>query len=56
MWAEKYDRPRFAYAIERKIKKWSAAKKKVLIEERFDDLKNYAKCLNKTSHLYWKER
>lgn len=51
-----YSRPRYAYAVERKIKKWSVVKKKALIEERFDDLKNYARCLNKTSHLYWNDK
>jgi putative endonuclease len=56
VWAEKYSRPRFAYEVERKIKKWSVAKKKALIEERFDDLKNYARCLNKTSHENWKRK
>jgi putative endonuclease len=56
MWAERYSWPRDAYAAERKIKKWSVKKKKALIEERFDDLKNYARCLNETSHLYWREK
>ncbi|MEO5641971.1 MAG: GIY-YIG nuclease family protein [Bacteroidia bacterium] len=55
MWTERYDSPRFAYKMEWKIKKWSAAKKKALIEERFDDLKNLARCLNKTSHENWKK-
>src|SRR6266498_1514487 len=55
-WAEQYSRPRDAYATERKLKKWSVAKKKALIEERFDDLKNYARCLNHSSHLYWQEK
>lgn len=56
VWGEKYPAPRFAYQVERKIKKWSVAKKKALIEERWDDLKNYARCLNKTSHVFWKEK
>ncbi|MDQ3110624.1 MAG: GIY-YIG nuclease family protein [Bacteroidota bacterium] len=56
MWTERYNSPRYAYKMEWKFKKWSAAKKKALIEGRIDDLKNLARCLNKTSHEYWKVR
>jgi len=54
VWGEKYLSARYAYQMERKIKKWSAAKKKALIDGRWDDLKNLARCLNKTSHEFWK--
>jgi putative endonuclease len=49
-WAEKYLSVRLAYQIERKLKKWSAKKKKALIEGRFEDLKELAKCKNETTH------
>lgn len=50
VFAEKYLSVRYAFEMERKIKKWSAAKKKALIEERFYDLPELAKCKNETSH------
>jgi hypothetical protein len=56
MWTARYDQPRYAYKMEWKIKKWSAAKKKALIEGRRNDLKNLSRCLNSTSHENWKKR
>jgi putative endonuclease len=35
---------------EKRIKKWSKAKKEALIQDRWDDLKKSAKCSNETSH------
>lgn len=41
---------------EKRIKKWSQAKKKALIEEKWDELKNASICNNSSSHkLYIKK-
>ena len=39
-----------AIAREKQIKKWSQAKKKALIDNNYQDVKKFARCLNKTSH------
>ncbi|SEA54864.1 putative endonuclease [Psychroflexus halocasei] len=43
-----------AYAFERKIKKWSKAKKEALIEKNWDRLKKLSECQN-DSHFKYKE-
>jgi putative endonuclease len=40
-----------AISREKQIKKWSQKKKLAIIEERYEDLKQYASCLNSSSHL-----
>ncbi len=42
---------RQAISREKQIKKWSQKKKLAIIEERYEDLKEYSACLNLTSHL-----
>ena len=39
-----------AIEFEKKLKGWSRKKKEALITGKFDLLKEYSKCLNKTSH------
>jgi putative endonuclease len=43
VWCEFYSSPAFAISIEEKIKKWSRAKKKAIIEDRWNDLPALAK-------------
>ena len=52
---EMFDRPASAIAFEKKIKGWSRAKKKALIEKNWDKLHELAKCRNKTSHGNYKK-
>ena len=42
-----------AVRLERKLKGWSAKKKRAMIEERWEDLPVLAKCRNATSHEYY---
>ena len=57
VYAEAFDNPRLAIEWEKRIKKWSRAKKWAVIEEKWDTLKELATCKNYTSHkLYWEER
>lgn len=48
VYTEEFDRIELAFAREKQIQKWSHAKKKALIEGRFDHLHNLAECKNKT--------
>jgi putative endonuclease len=41
-----------AIEYEKKIKKWSRAKKQALIDDNFDMLQNLAECRNSTHHKY----
>ncbi|HTF03716.1 MAG TPA: GIY-YIG nuclease family protein [Bacteroidia bacterium] len=43
VWGEFYSSPLLAIATEKKIKKWSRAKKKAIIENRWEDLKQLSK-------------
>ena len=40
-----------AFAFERKIKKWSSAKRQALIDENWDRLKQLSECRNDTHYL-----
>jgi len=48
---EEFDRIDQAFKREKQIQKWSHAKKRALIENNTDQLKEYARCANETSHL-----
>ena len=42
-----------AIAFEKKIKRWSRKKKEALIKGDFNELKELARCKNKTSHKFF---
>lgn len=44
--------PNQAIEFEKKIKKWSRAKKQCLIDENFDKLQEFSECRNATHHKY----
>jgi len=44
--------PNQAIEFEKKIKKWSRAKKQCLIDENFDKLQDLSECRNATHHKY----
>ncbi|WP_163400274.1 GIY-YIG nuclease family protein [Flavobacterium fluviatile] len=44
--------PNQAIEFEKKIKKWSRAKKQALIEGNFDNLQNLSECRNATHYKY----
>lgn len=44
--------PNQAITFEKRIKKWSRAKKQCLIDENFDKLQSLAECRNATHHKY----
>jgi putative endonuclease len=46
-----FQSPLEAIFWEKKIKRWSRNKKKAIIEGNWEDLHDYSKCSNKTSHL-----
>jgi putative endonuclease len=46
----------YAIATEKKIKKWSRKKKEALINEKWDSLKELARCKNETSHLNYRRK
>lgn len=50
MFYEIFDSPASAIAFEKKIKGWSRAKKKALIEKNWEKLPQLAKCRNETLH------
>jgi putative endonuclease len=47
---ESFTEVKQAIGFEKKIKKWSAQKKKALIEANWDKLKELAECRNETHH------
>lgn len=51
---EEFSDPNYAIAFEKKVKDWSRKKKEALIESNWEKLKVYSRCLNKTSHKYYK--
>lgn len=44
-----------AVGWEKKLKGWSRKKKIALIKERWDDLSEFSKCLNGSSHVFYKK-
>jgi len=44
-----------ASCFEKKLKDWSRAKKKALIDENWEKLKDAAMCMNETSHRFYKK-
>ncbi|MEL1240159.1 GIY-YIG nuclease family protein [Flavobacterium flavipallidum] len=44
--------PNQAIEFEKKIKKWSRAKKQALIDEKYDELQSLAECRNATHYKY----
>jgi putative endonuclease len=51
VWLSESLKPMEAIELEKQIKGWTRKKKEALINNRWDDLKELSKCLNKTSHL-----
>lgn len=51
VFCEAFDAAWKAIEFEKKIKKWSQAKKKALIEENWDKLKELAACRNRSHYL-----
>lgn len=51
LFAEEFNDYRLAYEWEKKLKGWSAQKKRALIEENWERLKELANCRNKTHWL-----
>ena len=47
-----YTDPNQAIESEKKLKKWSSAKKQALIDGNFDRLKDLSECRNATQHKY----
>jgi putative endonuclease len=55
-WKESFSNIEYAIEIEKKLKKWSAKKKKALIDENFSLLKELSACKNETSSLLRKNK
>lgn len=51
---EVYDSPALAIAWEKRIKKWSKAKKEALINENWEKLKELSVCRNDTRYIHRK--
>lgn len=49
---QEFMEPNKAIEFEKKIKKWSRAKKQALIDGNFDKLQNLSECRNATHHKY----
>ncbi len=49
---QSFTEPNQAIAFEKKIKKWSRAKKQALIDANFDKLQNLSECRNATHYKY----
>ena len=49
---QEFTEPNQAIEFEKKIKKWSRAKKQALIDGNFDKLQNLSECRNATHHKY----
>ncbi len=56
VYLESFDRIDYAFNREHQIKKWTRAKKKALISGNISELKKLARCLNETSHIYFKDK
>ena len=52
---EIFNSPASAIAFEKKVKGWSKAKKKALIDKNWEKLQALAKCRNETSHENFKK-
>ena len=48
---EEFQNATMAIEFETRIKKWTRRKKEALIKGQWDKLKEYAKCINESSHL-----
>ena len=55
MYYEMFSSPKQAIQFEKKIKGWSRIKKQALIDQNWDKIKEYSKCVNSTSHLTFKK-
>ena len=53
-WGSEPMAPNQAIALEKQIKGWTRKKKEALINNNWDKLKEYAKCLNESSHVNYK--
>lgn len=49
---QEFTEPNQAIEFEKKLKKWSRAKKQALIDGNFDRLQNLSECRNATHHKY----
>ncbi len=54
IYVEVYDRIDTAFYREKQVQGWSRKKKEALIKNMPEELHELAKCLNKTSHIYFK--
>lgn len=45
-----------AIAFEKQVKGWSRKKKEAIINDKWEDLKNLAECLNQTTHKYYNKK
>jgi len=54
-WYTSFENREEAVFWEKKFKKWSAPKKRAVIEGRWDDLPGLAECKNETSHKNYKK-
>ena len=52
VFCQEFMEPNQAIEFEKKIKKWSRAKKQCLIDENFERLQNLSECRNATHHKY----
>lgn len=52
VFCQEFTEPNQAIEFEKKIKKWSRAKKQALIDGDFDRLQNLSECRNATHHKY----
>lgn len=55
VYSEYYLRVQDAYSREKKIQKWTRKKKKALVEQDIDLLKEYARCQNESRHDQFNE-
>ena len=53
-WYSDLASPTQAIRLEKQIKGWTKRKKEALISGNWDKLKEYAECLNESSHKYFK--
>jgi putative endonuclease len=53
VFCEKFDTPIKAIEFEKKLKKWSRAKKEALINQNWEKLQELAKCSNSSSHKFY---
>jgi putative endonuclease len=55
VFCQNFTDPNQAIEFEKKIKKWSRAKKQSLIDENYDKLQSLSECRNATHHKYYED-